>query len=372
MIWAFWVAVATVFYAYVGYPVFLCFRQMWKTVPVRSSPIEPLISVVLVVHNEQDKISAKLENLAALNYPKQKMEIVVVSDGSTDGTNQILGARRRERLKVIFTSRHDGKAAALNQGIQAAMGEIVVFADVRQTFEPESIRHLVANFADESVGCVSGELMIGTAKGPAESHGSRIYWDLEKQVRQWESMTSSVVGATGAIYAARKELLVPLPAGTILDDMYIPLHVAKQSKRIVFEPAARAWETVSFDLRREFRRKVRTLTGNYQLLQLAPWLLTSVNPVRFEFISHKLFRLVVPFGLLILLASSALANGAFYRLCFAVQMGFYALAGFGFLRLKAGKVARIANLASTFVVLNTAAVAALLNFVSGKKQVWVR
>jgi len=207
--------------------------------------------------------------------------------------------------------------------------------------------------------------------GEAEA-GMSLYWRVEKMIRELEAESGSVVGATGALYAMRSELLVPIPEGTILDDIYIPMRAVKAGRRVVFEPRARAWDSPDLGAGREFARKVRTLNGNYQLLQLEPWLLSSSNPIRFEFVSHKLLRLVAPFALVTVLATSAFLPGPAYRIALLLQIAFYGTSLLALLPLKGGLLARAANAASTFVLLNTAALVAFANFVAGRKAVWVR
>ncbi len=323
----FWSSVILVIYTYAGYPAWLHFRRLWRFTPVHSAPIFPFVSVVIAAHNEAESLRRKLSNLIQVKYPSERYEIVVVSDGSTDGTNSILQEHSSiEHLRVILRPRHEGKSTALNHGIEAARGEILIFTDARQTVAPDAISYLVSNFADRSVGCASGELFLHEGDADAVSNAVGIYWNIEKKIRQWESDSGSVMGATGAIYALRRNLVVPLPAGAILDDVYLPLHVIRQGARVIFDSRAHAWDSMTPDARKEFRRKVRTLTGNYQLLRLAPWLLTGVNPVRFEFISHKLFRLLVPFALAGALISSVSLRGAIYAPALVTQLAFYAFA----------------------------------------------
>jgi cellulose synthase/poly-beta-1,6-N-acetylglucosamine synthase-like glycosyltransferase len=187
-----------------------------------------------------------------------------------------------------------------------------------------------------------------------------------------ESHSGSVVGATGALYAVRRELLVAIPEGTILDDVYTPMQVVRQKQRVVFEPRARAWDQPDLGADREFARKVRTLSGNYQLVQIAPWLLRDENPVRFEFVSHKLLRLAVPFALVGILMASLTLSGPVYRSALALQVVFYGLSLLAGLRLSRGPLSRMADAALTFVVLNGAAAVAFLNFVTRRKTVWIR
>jgi cellulose synthase/poly-beta-1,6-N-acetylglucosamine synthase-like glycosyltransferase len=372
MKWIFAVSLLLIAYTYAGYPLWLWVRARWRPQPVHTAAIFPSVSIVLAVHNEAEALPAKLRNLADLDYPPDRLEVVIVSDGSTDGTNQILAAQAEKRLSVVFSREHLGKGSALNRGVQAASGAIVVFTDARQRLAADALRHLVRNFADPSVGCVSGELMLGEPGATACAQGVGLYWSIEKKIRQWESVTGSVVGATGALYAVRRELIVPLPPGTILDDVYIPLHVARHGARVAFEPAARAWDVVTPSPQQEFRRKVRTLTGNYQLVQLAPWLLSRANPVRFKFVSHKLCRLLAPFALAGVLCSSVLLEGPLYRLALVLQLLFYGLGLLAMARRKLGGATRLAHVALAFLMLNTAAVVAFVNFVTRKKEVWVR
>jgi biofilm PGA synthesis N-glycosyltransferase PgaC len=199
-----------------------------------------------------------------------------------------------------------------------------------------------------------------------------LYWRVEKKIRELESASGSVAGATGAIYCARRALLDPLPEGTILDDVLLPMQVAKKGSRVVFDSRARAWDAPDLGDGREFWRKVRTLSGNYQLLQLAPWLLSAKNPIRFEFLSHKLSRLAVPFALLAVWLASLFLSQPFYRAALAAQLGFYGLSLVAIAGLKIGPLSRVADAARTFVVLNSAAMVAFVNFVTGRKAVWIR
>jgi cellulose synthase/poly-beta-1,6-N-acetylglucosamine synthase-like glycosyltransferase len=272
----------------------------------------------------------------------------------------------------VAFSEGKGKACRLNSAIEMAKGEIVLFVDARQEIERDALRILMENFAEDSVGCVSGELMLGDAASGESEKGMGIYWRIEKKIRELESASGSVVGATGALYAARRALLRPIPTDTILDDVLLPLLVARQGARVTFDPRAHAWDKPNLGAGREFGRKVRTLTGNYQLLQIAPWLFARENPLRFRFISHKLLRLVVPFALAAMLVTSLAVPHPFYRTVFVCQLTFYALGLFAFLDMSPRPLARVANAVFTLIVLNTAALVAFSNFVTGRKQVWVR
>jgi poly-beta-1,6-N-acetyl-D-glucosamine synthase len=368
----FWMAVSLIAYTYAGYPCWLRLRMFWRSRPVMRGAYLPPVSIAMVVRNEEQFLETKLRNLLALDYPP--CQIVVVSDGSTDRTEAILREYGRDsRLQLVSKQLSQGKASGLNDALQLAHGEIVVFTDARQKIEPAAVRLMVENFADPEVGCVSGELMLGEAGAGENSQGLGLYWRIEKQVRKLESATGSMVGATGALYAVRRELLTSVPTGTILDDVYLPMQVVRQGKRAVFDERARAWDSPNLGAEREFSRKVRTLNGNYQLVQLAPWLLSSRNPLRFEFVSHKLLRLAVPFGLAALLLTSFALRGPFYRAVLILQLAFYLLGVLALSRMvKRGLLARIADASGAFVLLNGAAIVALVNFVAGRRVAWTR
>ena len=372
MILVFWLAAALVAYTYVGYAGWLRLRLLWRAHPVLRGAVAPTVSVIMVVRNEEKILESKLQNLFSLDYPQDQLQIVVVSDGSTDRTEQILHECARDaRVHVILNQLPKGKAGGLNDALEVAHGEIVVFTDARQRIDASAVRLLAENFADPRVGCASGELMLGDPENGESGQGLGLYWRIEKQIRELESSSGSVVGATGALYAARRELLTHVPAGTILDDVFLPMHIVRQGKRVVFDHRAIAWDSPDLGAEREFSRKVRTLSGNYQLVQFAPWLLGRKNPIRFEFISHKLLRLAVPMALAALLVCSLIIKSPFYKAIFWAQVLFYALSLISLAHLaRRGILARVADAAGTFVLLNGAAVVALANFVSGKRAAW--
>jgi cellulose synthase/poly-beta-1,6-N-acetylglucosamine synthase-like glycosyltransferase len=372
MTWAFWLAVAVIAYAYVGYVGWLWLRGQWRPRPALRGTGEPLVSVVMVVRNEAAVLAEKLRNLVELDYPAERLQIVVVSDGSTDGTEAILREQARNpQVLVVLNQLAGGKALGLNDGVSVAQGDIVVFTDARQKIEKDALRRLTENFADPEVGAVSGELMLGDPVSGESGSGLGLYWRMEKRVRTLEAASGSVVGATGAIYAVRRELVVKVPADTILDDVFIPMNVARQKFRVLFDDRARAWDQADLGADREFRRKVRTLTGNYQLLQLAPWLLSGENPLRFEFISHKLMRLVVPFALIMAFIAAGLLPGMFFRVAFWAQVTFYGFSLLGWAGWNLGPVSRLSDVAYAFAALNAAALVAFVNFVTGQKSVWM-
>ena len=246
MKWVFWGSAAILAYTYFGYAGWLWLRRRYRPRPVQAAACTPSLSIVMIVRNEAAVLDRKLRNLLALNYPPDLCEIIVFPDGSTDATNDMLReASIDPRVRIILATEARGKGVGLNQAIAIAHGEIVVFTDARQMIEPDALHLLAQNFADPTVGCASGELMLGDPSSGETIRGMGLYWRIEKTIREMESASGSVVGATGALYAVRRSLLVPVPQGTILDDVYIPMHVVRQGARVLFVPNARAWDVAS-------------------------------------------------------------------------------------------------------------------------------
>ena len=313
----FWLAAAMILYTYLGYPllVLLWSKIGKKETAPKAQRIEPFVSVVIAARDEEQHIGARVQDLLKQGYPRDKLEIIVVSDGSTDNTTGILDrlagkmnvgrAYDRPLLKCVRYRAHRGKPFAINRGISEAKGELIVFADARQRFAADAIRHLVANFINPQVGCVSGELVFEESRGSSIQAEMDAYWRFEKWLRKLESATGSVPGATGAIYAIRRELFDPLPEQTLLDDVLTPLRVRMKGYRVIFDNRAVAYDTVSKDFLREKKRKIRTLAGNWQLLLLEPILLNPIkNPLWIKFMSHKTFRLLVPYCFFVLVATA--------------------------------------------------------------------
>jgi biofilm PGA synthesis N-glycosyltransferase PgaC len=364
----FWSCLALVSYAYFGYAAWLALCVRLRRQPIQQGRLTPTVSVIIAARNEEANLPAKLENLRQLGYPRELLEFVIASDGSTDRTVDILREQASPFVAVILNE-SNGKANALNEAVKRATGELLVFLDARQSVEPNAVSELVSCFADPTVGAVSGELLLETSEANS-GDALGIYWKIEKTVRKLESASGSVVGVTGAIYAIRRELYTEIPTGTILDDVFVPMNVARRGRRVVFQPSAIAHDRLFSEKGKEFSRKVRTLTGNYQLLRLAPWLLSPANPLLFRFISHKLLRLLVPLLMLLMLVASAMAGGPFYRAIFWLQMVFYVSAILGTL-VPSVKQFKPVAIASTFVMLNAAAALAFYNFAAGRKKVWL-
>ena len=367
----FWLSLASILYTYLGYPLVMWLLSRLRPRPWTVSPIFPSVSIVMAVHNGAALLPRKIEHLRSLDYPNIK-EIIIVSDGSTDGTAEMLKGLRHPRLITVIHEEHRGKAVAVNAGVAKATAEIVLFVDIRPEIAPGAIQQLVSNFADAKVGCVTGELILRKeCHDEASASVSGVYWRYEKWIRTCESICGSPVGVYGGFYAIRRELAVPQPDGMILDDMFEPLSIIRQGYRSVLDVNAYVYDTWPTRIEEEFHRKVRTLAGNFQLFRLAPWTLSPRNPVFFQLVSHKVMRLVVPYLLVLLFVSTlVLSSGSRLYAAFAALQIFCWLMAIAGLRYKIPVLHRIAAPASAFLVLKAAAVAGLYRFLFSRGPLW--
>jgi cellulose synthase/poly-beta-1,6-N-acetylglucosamine synthase-like glycosyltransferase len=357
------VSSALLCYVIAGYPLLLRALRRRGARPVFRNTNTPTVSVIVAVYNGSAFLEAKLRSLLALDYPKECIEIFVVSDGSTDNTNRI--AREFAGVKLLEVPR-GGKCAALNAAIPQAGGEILLLTDVRQVVEPGSLRILVRNFADTQVGAVSGHLKIRDALS-GESAQIDAYWRFETWIRESLSALDSIFGATGPFYAIRRAVAVRIPPDILLDDMYLPLAAFRQGYRLIVDPEAIAWDYPT-NLDTEFRRKVRTLAGNYQLWSHYPWLLTPVNRMLLHFLSYKAGRLLLPWLLIAIAASTFFLPSPWREAAALPQLLVYALAAADpWLPLP---LRRLSSPCHTFVVMMLAAVAALQILFVPARRLW--
>ncbi len=371
----YWLVAALIAYTYAGYPSLVWLIARFTPLRVRLRAVTPSVTFVVVAHNEGRRITRRVRNLLALDYPPDKRQVVVVSDGSTDDTVERARAVSPD-VQVIERPERQGKAAAFNAVLPGLTTEIVVLTDARQRFDRRAAIALVRHFADPTVGAVSGDLVLRRqSDAEAGSQGAEAYWNFEKRLRWWESLADSTVGVTGAITALRRELFEPIPTDTVLDDVLIPLRIAQRGYRVTFETSARAYDRLSARSRDEFSRKVRTRAGNFQLFGREPWLLVPWrNRLWVQTMSHKVLRLALP----VLFVAAAIANSLlldrpFYQLTFAAQLAFYALAALGALWPGLGRRARILLLPYAVCFLAWATVVAFVRVLRGRQTAtWER
>lgn len=360
---AFWLSGALLFFTFVGYRYFISLlARTWphSEAGPNGKPA-PSVTVVLVAHNEEDRIAARIENLLSADYPPELLSVLLVSDGSTDRTVEKAGQLGSTRVEIVALPERRGKAHGLNTALARCTSDVVVFADARQRFAPDTIRRLATRLKDPEVGAVSGALEIDQAQsGVGQAIDS--YWRWEKAIRADESRYDSCIGCTGAVYAIRRRLFSPIPPDTILDDVVIPMQVSMQGYRVLHEPEALAFDPQPLEPSRERVRKKRTLAGNFQMLCRYPgWLFPWRNRLWWQLLAHKYLRILAPAFLVIAFASSALLYPhLFYRAALLAQSAFYLLAALGLAipTLKAKPFAFPAG----FVFLNTTTIQAFLEY----------
>jgi biofilm PGA synthesis N-glycosyltransferase PgaC len=355
-------------YTYCGYPLLVGMLARIRPQKISRDPRwQPTVTVCIAAYNAEAVLDAKLANVAALDYPRDRLEVLVYSDGSTDGSEAVAEAwaARVPFIRLLRGGTRQGKPTGLNRMREVARGEVLVITDSRQPLVAGAIRALLELLADPTVGCVTGNLLV---RGQA---GSGVYWRYENWIRRQEARFRSVVGVTGPLTAIRKADLAHIPEDIVLDDVWIPMRLRLSGRAVLLSEEAVAHDH-AFDDEREFGRKVRTLAGNYQILARMPEILSPVaNPSWFETVSHKVMRLVCPWALAALLVASAVAasraaTGAqvsLFAWLFLAQILFYASA------LVGPRGGRIAAVARTFVVVHAAAVLGLWRFVTNRQKV---
>lgn len=365
----FWAAIALVVYTFALYPLLAAMLARGLGNTPRCAPIAPPLTVVVAAYNEASRIAARVRDILEQDYPTGNLRVVVVDDGSSDGTADAAEVGD-PRVRVVRLVDNAGKAAALNAGVAATETGLVVFTDARQRFAPGALRSLAEPFADPAVGAVSGELVI-ESDSPGRAADIGLYWRIETTLRESEARLGWLHGVSGAIHAMRRDLIPTLPSGLILDDMYFPVTALFAGKRVWMTRDALALDSGSMHESEEFRRKVRTLAGNWQLMQALPRLLNPfTNPAWFAFVSHKLLRLVAPWALIAALVASAVAVPRFYLVLFALQVLAYAVAALAIFRPQAARRIPLAGTMGTFVMLNAAAFWSLPACLMQPRRLW--
>jgi cellulose synthase/poly-beta-1,6-N-acetylglucosamine synthase-like glycosyltransferase len=366
----FWGSAGLVAFTYAGFPLLLILRGRLARQPWRTDEGTPRVSMIIAAHNEERSIGRKLENILALDYPGDRLEVIIASDGSSDGTDAVVARYTGDTVRLLALPRC-GKAAALNAAVASSSGEILVFSDANSLYVPGALRALVAPFSDPEVGGVAGNQMYMDGDAGAAGEGERRYWELDRALKRAEGAAGNTISATGAIYAIRRSLFQQVPAG-VTDDFVTSTRVIRQGKRLVFAPAAVALEPVASSSELEFGRKVRIMTRGFRSVLVMRELL---DPFRYGFYSfqlfwHKVLRRLMVFPLLLLLAINPflLGGGVVYGWTLAVQLAFYG-AAIAYLPLRGTALGRLKLLGIPFFfcLVNAAALVATWNTVRGHR-----
>jgi cellulose synthase/poly-beta-1,6-N-acetylglucosamine synthase-like glycosyltransferase len=372
MLALFWLAVGVIAYTYVVFPLLIILRGALRPRPYRQEDITPHVSLVIAAYNEARDIGAKIENILALDYPRDLLDVVIASDGSTDATNEIAGryAEQYEHIRLLALPRL-GKAGALNEAVAAARGEILVFSDGNSQYAADAIGKIVRPFADPAVGGVAGDQRYLPSSGDSSSAGEKSYWSFDRLLKDYESRGGNVISATGAIYAIRRSLFQGVPEG-VTDDFVTSTRVIAQGYRLVFAGDAVAFEPVAKSVGHEYGRKVRVTTRGLNAVVMMRELL---NPSRFGFyaiqlFSHKVLRrlIFIPMMVLLVVTPFLWSRGWFYQLALLAQLGFYGLAVLGIVLDRAGsKLPKAAAIPFYVVMVYTAAMLASWNVLRGRQ-----
>jgi cellulose synthase/poly-beta-1,6-N-acetylglucosamine synthase-like glycosyltransferase len=366
----FWSSGALLFYVYAGYPllVFAVSRLLPK--PVKSAPFEPLVSVIITAYNEQRDIRAKLENTLQIDYPKEKLEIIVASDCSSDRTDEIVREFAGRDVKLFRQTERNGKTAAQNMAVEKAAGEILLFSDATTMYQKNVLRAMLPNFADETVGCVAGKLIYVDDSESGVGRGAQSYWNYETFLKESESRACSLIGASGCLYSVRKSAYQPMYAEAC-SDFLIATVMYKQGLRTVYEAGAVCTEETNRDTEKEMRMRVRVISQTFTDLWRNREML---NPARsgfyaVELVSHKVLRYAVPIFLLFVLISSGVLAffSTFFLIILALQTAFYALALVGWLLEKRGVKLGVLAIPQYFVLTNAASLVGFYKFLRGER-----
>lgn len=365
----FWLSVAAVGYAYVGYPLLLSLISKIKPKPVHSADWTPSVSVIIAAYNEERDLATKLENTLALDYPKGKLEVIVTSDCSSDRTDEIAKSFASRGVRLHRQPERHGKTAAQNAAVTIARGEIIIFSDATTHYQPDIVRLLTPAFADQSVGCATGRVIYQDEKSSSVGAGTQSYWNYEFFLKKHESNVCSLIGVCGCMYAVRKSAYVPL-YNDACSDFIIATTMVEQGLRAVYIPEAVCMEEPNRQAKRELAARVRIISQTFADL----WRNRSVlNPLRSGFYavqlwSHKIMRYLVPVFLIAIFITSGFLTprNAFYAALFVAQVAFYFAALVSALLEKLGWSVRLLALPQYFVITNLASLIAFVKFVSGE------
>ena len=370
----FWVSIATLIYIYAGYPLLVWVLARCFGREPRRGAMLPSVSLLIPAYNEEAHIEQKLRNSLALDYPREKLQITVASDGSTDRTDAIVKRYQSHGVTLLAMRDHLGKSAMLARTVPLLRSDVVVFSDTSSELEPGALRTIVRSFADPRVGCVSGRYRLMPSGGDLRAQGEGLYWTYETFIKRQESRLHSILGAHGAFYAIRRAWFQRIAPTSINDDYLIPMHIVAQGYRAVYDPHAIAWERESASVEGEFARRRRIAAGNCQQIVELRCLL---NPLRgwvaFCFFSHKVLRTLAPLLMVAVLVSSVWLPQPAAAAALTAQALFYASAAAGYVCQRRGVPIRWLSPPLYFCLGNLAMLAGLLRFLfSPKRLAWER
>lgn len=370
----FWTAAGIVLYAYLGYPILVYILGRVRSKEVRKADFEPSVSIIITAYNEHRDIRAKLENTLLIDYPKEKLEIIVASDCSSDGTDDIVREFQKLGVRLCRQQERLGKTSAQNLAVGMAENEIILFSDATTKYEPDVLRAMLPSFADETVGCVAGRLIYVDPERSSTGKGALTYWDYEVFLKKSESRACSLIGASGCLYAVRKSAYIPMYREAC-SDFLIATVVFRQGLRTVYEPRAVCTEEVNKNTRAELRMRVRVIAQTFNDL----WRNREMmNPFRSGFFaiqlfSHKVLRYSLPLMFLVLFLSSAILApmSPIFLFIFIVQILFLLVGLTAFIWDYAGFKSKYLSLPMYFILSNLACCRGFFKFVSGERfYVW--
>lgn len=362
--------IAMALYHYLAYPFIAIAISKLRTSNVTVIDCERSIALVIAAYNEEKVIRDKLANSLALDYPRDKLQIIVVADGSTDTTPDIATEFKDHGIRCLFVPERRGKSHALNRAVAASRSEIVVLSDANNLFSSDALRYLVRALSRPSVGGVSGAKRIIENRDRAASVGDSLYWRYESMIKLAESKLGGTVAADGEIFAMRRELYRSIPPEVINDDAFLTLAVVLQGYEISYEPTATSTEEASASITEDFRVKVRMVAGGYQFLAMYWRDLMGTGWFAFKFASHKILRWLMPLFLIALLSISVLRFDEWpYALLLAAQILFYGIASIGALMPSVRQASRLVYVPFYFTTMNLAAFIGLARFLRGRQSV---
>ena len=368
----FWIAIAAIAYTYAGYPLLLILIGKFRAKPITRREVTPSVTVIIAAYNEERDLAGKLDNTLALDYPKDKLEIIVTSDCSTDRTDEIVGSFKSRGVRLHRQAERLGKTAAQNAAVEKASGEILLFSDATTHYRPDVLRMLAPSFADPSVGCVTGTVIYAHDADSSVSHGTRSYWSYEFLLKKHESAITSLIGVCGCMYAVRKSAYVPL-YHEACSDFLVATMMVRQGLRAVYEPEAVCVEEPNARAHKELAVRVRIITQTLADL----WRNRDVlNPFvkgfyAVQLLSHKVMRYIVPLFLIAILMTSAFLalHSAFFAVIFMAQVCFYLASAASTLLVRLGVNSRWLALPHYFVITNVACLIALFKLFRGERYI---